>query len=643
MSEKRRCVVDTETNALELSDINRMHVVGYRFEDEEEVKVLTDPSRMKKFFQQDIIFICHNFIGYDRAVIKKLFDVDVPLENIIDSLGLSYYLYSDRPNHGLAGWGNEFGVPKPEVEDWEEQPIEVYMNRVSEDCKINFNLWLKQKALLEALYDEENDIKRIIKLQNFKLYELVIQGEEKIKIDTDQAQKNLDFLQGIAAEKKTALEAMMPKVPKHGKKNKPVKFYNKSGEISALGIKWIEFLKENGISEDYEGTVEYVTGYEEPNAGSSIQVKDFLFKMGWKPKIFKDGANGKVPQLRDDEKMLCQSVLELAEKEPAIKHLEGLSVAEHRAGYLKGFLSSVDENGYAAAKASGWTRTLRLCHKKPFANLPRPSSQYGELVRGVMIAPEGYILVGSDISSLEDNMKKINIWKYDQDFVESMDEPGWDPHLALGLNAGLILQEEVDFYKWYKNPSKTTETMPPAYVNTREDQWHDIFNKINDKRATCKTATYALTYGCGVPKLMDSAKISRAVASSLHSGYWNLNKAVKEYSADRIIKEVDGRNWIWNDVSKFWYYLKADKDRFSSCNSSGGVAVFDTWLYFMIEAGLRPLASFHDEVVLKCKPEEYENVSKILKSSMEKVNKVFKFPIEIKIDIQQGLKYSEVH
>lgn len=642
----RRCIVDTETNALELEDIHKMHVVGYRFEDEEDVKVITDPKRMKLFFQQDYIFIGHNLIDYDLPVIKKLFDVEIPIDRVIDSLGLSYYLYSDRPNHGLAGWGKDFGVPKPEVEDWNDQPIEVYINRVTEDVKINSNLWFKQKALLEGLYDEEKDIKRIISYLNFKLYELWVQSNEKILIDIEQCQKNLDYLLEIAGEKRAALEACMPKVPIYKKKKKPVKYLNKEGKLTKIGQAWQDFLAEKGIDPEFEGEVEYVDGHEEPNAGSHDQMKSFLYSLGWKPRIFKDGANGKVPQLRDDEKNLCESVVELAEQEPAVQHLQGLSVAEHRAGYLKGFLKVADKNGYVKASASGWTRTLRLKHKKPCANLPKPSSQYGELVRGVMIAPPGYILVGSDISSLEDNMKKINIYNYDRDYVDSMNDADWDPHLALGRNAGLVTQDEIDFYVWYKKlgkGDKTAADIPPAYADTKEEQWHDIFNEINDKRGICKTSTYALTYGCGVPKLMDTAKISRQVASSLHKGYWQLNKAVKDYSEDRIIKEVEGKNWIWNDISKFWYYLRADKDRFSSCNSSGGVRVFDQWIYYIMEAGLKPMATFHDELIIKCLPNEYEKICEILRSSMQKVNKVFKFPIEIKIDIQQGQKYSEVH
>lgn len=65
--------------------------------------------------------IFHNGISYDKPVLEKMgFDFKA---KIIDTLGLSFYLYPERDKHGLAVWGEFFGVPKPTVEDDEWRGI----------------------------------------------------------------------------------------------------------------------------------------------------------------------------------------------------------------------------------------------------------------------------------------------------------------------------------------------------------------------------------------------------------------------------------------------------------------------------------------------------------------------------------------
>ena len=181
----------------------------------------------------------------------------------------------------------------------------------------------------------------------------------------------------------------------------------------------------------------------------SWQMKDFLLSKGWKPRIFKDGANGKVPQLRDNDKNLCKSIQELIKDIPELEALQGLSVAQHRAGYLKAFLSSVDEEGYIKASWSGMAKTWRVKHVKPIVNLPSNNSQYGELIRKCLIAPKGKVFVNADLSSLEDKTKQCCIYSYDPQYVETLNMPGYDAHLKIAELGNFMSKEEIQFYKWY--------------------------------------------------------------------------------------------------------------------------------------------------------------------------------------------------
>ncbi len=663
-------VSDIETVGLlpKIKSFKDLHVVSVSFQDKEgkwQIKSTNKFEDIQKLFgNPDNTIVMHNGICYDvPALIKMGIDVKA---TIIDTLALSYYLYSERDKHGLEAWGTFFGVPKPEIEDWEGLTYEEYKHRCEEDVKINTNLWIMILGYLRNLYDNDDElIIKTIKYFNFKMTKLRSQEENPIYINLEECQKNLDFLEEIIKEKETELNAMMPKVPIKAKRTKPKVCFKKDGSLSVAGEKWYSMINQLGLDHDYEGVIEEITSYKEPNCQASQQMKDFLLSLGWQPTIFKDGANGKVPQLRDDDKNLCPNLQKLIEETPKLQALDGLSVAQHRSGYLKGFLKNADEEGRASAWASAFTRTLRLKHAAPFANLPKPSATHGKLVRGVMGAKPGYILFGADLSSIEDKCKQISIYPYDPEYVQSMNTKGWDAHLALGEKAGMFTADEVQFYKWFKNLSKEDNpyTCPDAYLPMgKEDQDH-LFHKLDKIRATAKTTNYACTYGAGAAKISETTEMPLKEAKKLWTGYHEINWSVKKFAETRTVKTVQGTNWrklhkkagglqqtetsdwIWNEFSNMWLFLKNDKDRFSACNQNFGVKVFDIWAYFLMEEGIKFSGEWHDEELWMCKdtPEEIEKHKQIIERSIEKVNKYFNPPIPIECDFKVGYTYADVH
>jgi hypothetical protein len=609
----------------------------------------------------DNIIVFHNGISYDKPALEKLgIEFNAFL---IDTLPLSYYLYSEKDKHGLESWGEFFGELKPKITDWVGLNYEEYKNRCEVDVAINTRLWLKMLAYLRTLYSSDEEIIAVIKNLNHKANCLYIQDQNPILIDVEKCQENLNFLQKIIEEKNEELKKIMPKVPVAVTRKKPNNLFRKDSTTSVSGQRWFDLLEAQGLPASHEEDVKEVVGHEEPNPGSPAQMKDYLFSKSWKPKIFKDGANGKVPQLRDEDKNLCESITKLIKDYPELEALDGLSVATHRAGYLKSFLGAVDERGYAKAWAHGFTRTLRLKHVAPFVNLPKPNANYGELVRSVMVAPEGYVCIGADLSSIEDKCKQISIYNLDYEYVMSMNQRGWDAHLALGLKSGMFTEDEVQFYKWWKSRDKEEVfgSCPESFLNLTDKEKEEAFEILDKKRAVSKKSNYSLTYGCGVAKLMESADISQKEAKKLHTGYWNLNNSVKRFAKERIVKKVGGHNWlrhnkksgglkevnetnwIWNEFTNMWLFLKNDKDRFSACNQNFGVKVFDVWGWFLIEEGIKPSYQAHDEFLWYCKVEDVEKHKEIIKRSVIRLNRAFNPPIPLEVDYKIGLDYSAVH
>lgn len=650
----------------ELKSFDDLHIlsVSYFSGGKWNVKSTNSKEDIKKLVEnENNTLVCHNVVCYDKPALEIMgFNFKA---KVIDTLVLSYYLYSERDKHGLEYWGEFFNIKKPEVVDWKNLTLEQYTYRCEEDVKINTNLWVMMLEYLRNLYDNnDEDIIRQINYLNHKAYMLYLQDQNPILIDRLQAQKNFDFLQEIILEKEVELNNIMPKIANKLKRIKPKNMYVKDGSLSVAGAKWVSLIKRASLDEDYDGEIEEVVSYDTPNCQSPKQMKTYLESLGWVATIFKDGTNGKVPQLRDDDKNLCPNIIKLIETNPQLQALDGLSVAQHRSSYLKNFLSATENtNGYAKAWAHAFTRTLRLKHVAPFVNLPKPGAEHGNLVRSVMVAPPGYVCIGADLSSIEDKCKQISIFELDREYVESMNSKGWDAHLALGLKAGMFTQDEVQFYKWYNSKKKETNdyTCPETFLGLSDEEREDAFHILGKKRATSKTSNYGLTYGCGVPKLMESAGISKQEAEKLHKGYHDINWSVKKFAKDRIVKtvigtnwfrknkkvggltEVNETNWIWNEFSNMWLFLKNDKDRFAACNSNFGVKVFDVWSWYLIQGGIKFSYQAHDEQFWYCSESEVDKHIKVIEFAIKKVNEIFNPPIPIECDYKVGKNYSEVH
>lgn len=643
-------VIDIETRGLldKLKSKEDLHVmsVGWKVEGKWNIKSTNREEDIAKVFENpNNTVVGHFFLGYDLPALKKMFPNINFKAKIIDSLALSHYLFNDRLKHGLEDYGVEFGYEKVKIseEEWENLTYEKAVERCSRDVQINCILWDKQLALLRELYETDDEIHSPIARCNFKMELLHIQENNKIKLDVELCKKNLAFLEDIIAEKEKELNSILPKIKNIALRKKPKSLYKANGQLSVAGEKWRTLVKGCNLPEDYDGDINEVVSESEPNCQSTKQMKDYLFSKNWSPKLFKDGANGKVPQLRDDNKELCSSIKELIKTVPELEALDGLSVAQHRAGYLKAFLDTMDEEGFVTASWSGMAKTWRVKHTKPIVNLPANNSQYGELVRSCLIAPEGMIFANADLSSLEDKTKQCSIYPYAPDYVETLNTPGYDAHLAIGLASGFLSQDEVDFFNWYKKDNKSKEDLPEIFKVYSDEELSEQFKKISKVRKSSKVVNYACTYSASPKKIAETADIPLKDAQKLHKAYWDTNISIKQYTDSLEVKTVDGRNWIYNPFTKLWLLLTADHIKFSSCNQNFGACVFDLFLWYLVQAGIKPIMTIHDELSFYIKEGEEDLARKVVKESMDKVNNAFNQPIKFESEPEFATSYGSVH
>lgn len=634
----KEVVFDIETNGF-LDKLDRVHVISWQDNTMSEPTSGYDLEAIQKVYDADLI-IGHNILRFDLDAIEKVYGIRPSEKTIlVDTLILAWYLDYERVekglNYGLEAYGVTFGVPKPKITDWESLTREDYTHRCEEDVKINMRLWLRLRNKLVALYGKKDDGSlsedaiRLIRYLTFKMQCANDTEKLGIRLDHALATKMLTDLEQLKETKIKELAEAMPKKAITKLVNKPQKPYKADGTLSEHGKRWFATLKEYGFPEDTVGPLRVVDHYEQGNPDSVPQIKDWLYGLGWEPITFKYdkdeyGNERKIEQVRKDGE-LCESVLMLKDKDPAIEYLDGLTVLTHRIGIFKAYLNSAeqDANGvwWIRSRVDGLTNTFRFKHRKPLANLPGVDKPYGKEVRACLLAPsDDHVLVGADMVSLEDTTKRHYMQPLDPDYVAAMSVEGFDPHLDLAQFAGACTQEEIDEYN--AGGAKHLKAIRKGY----------------------KAANYSCIYGVGAPKLSRALGCSVAEAKKLIDAYWDRNWSIKEIGKRQTTKVLkDGSLWLQNPVSGFWHNLRETKDAFSTLNQSTGVYVFDNWLAYIRKEGVPVVMQYHDEYLGYLLKGQEEEMDRINREAVEKLNDKLQLNVRVGSDWKYGSDYADVH
>lgn len=511
-------------------------------------------------------------------------------------------------------------------------------------------------------------IDRILTFLMFKCDCARLQEKTKWEVDVAALQELHDELEIKIVEAKDALESIMPQVPKYATKkypSKPTKMASTKKDCtkrvpSASGIAWNSYVDNIGKFDDLGNEISIVinnkelkviTGYNKPNAGSTEQIKKLLFSFGWVPETFeykKDEeafqiwANSgfkkslkpedrRVPQINKESegiKELCPSVLKLAKKVPEIMNYANYTTIKHRLDTTKGHLRDLYKGRYLRASIGGFTSTLRVQHRE-LVNLPAVNKLYGDRIRGYLIAGKGNICLGSDLSSLEDRVKHHFMIPHDPDYVSTMMQEDFDPHILMALTAGLISKREFDdFKKGIKSD------------NTKAG------------RRAGKTCNYASVYQAGAETIARGAGLDLKQGKHLHKSYWDLNWSVKAIADEQCVITCNkGLKWLINPINGFCYSLRKEKDRFSALAQGTGSFIFDMWIDEILDNmyktfGVKRLTgSFHDEYITVFKDTKHNRkaMEDITTNAIQTINSRYMLRRDMGCDVQFGDNYSEIH
>ena len=612
-------VFDVEANGL-LDTATKIHCLSYTT-DGVTYDTLFDYDGMRDLILSQQGLIGHNIIRYDVPLLEKILDIKIEAR-LFDTLPMSWVLNYNRPKHGLESFGEDFGIPKPKIDDWNNLTQDDYRHRCVEDVKINWKLWQDVLKRFMFIYKSKSELDKFFRYLQFKMDCAAEAEKVGWKLDVDLAKDCVAKLTEQQSSKINELKGVMPRVKITTKKSKPKVCFKKDGSPSSHGERWFALLDEHRLPRHYEGEVEVIKGWDQPNPNSNDQVKSWLFSLGWEPCTFnyiKESPTETrlVPQVRSNGE-LTKSVKRLIKDNPVVSVLDGLTVIQHRLKIFEGFLEC-EYNGYVRAEIDGLTNTLRFKHKKPLVNLPAVDKPWGKEVRGCLTVPDGYTLCGADMTSLEDTTKRHYMYPYDPDYVNDMSQEGFDPHLDLALHANAVSQIEIDEYNAGRN------------------------DQLKDLRKDFKVVNYSATYGVGKAKLARTTGMSEESAQELLDAYWKRNWSVKAFIDNQKVRKINDEMWVQNPVSKFWHSLRYEKDVFSTLNQSTGAYCFDKWVAYYRTRRPNIIGQFHDESINLVRKGEEDEHSSALEWAIKKLNQNLKLNVDLGIEIQYGQRYSDVH
>jgi len=144
-------VLDSESDGLAY-ECTKLHVMSWT-KDGKEYNSTKSYDIMRAVIRSADLLVAHNSIRHDMVVFNRILGIPMDYRKWADTLALSWYLYPERNRHGLLDWGQDLGVAKPKVDDWQNLSFEEYAHRCEEDTKINWMLWKKMERRLEEIYE----------------------------------------------------------------------------------------------------------------------------------------------------------------------------------------------------------------------------------------------------------------------------------------------------------------------------------------------------------------------------------------------------------------------------------------------------------------------------------------------------------
>jgi len=427
--DKEFYAIDIETNGLKPDTIWCMCWENIRTKETGEC---IGHEAIRQFFKERprAVFIGHNSVSFDIAVINRLLGCAIGMSRLIDTMIMStVYLPSIPDGHGLEAWGVRMGYPKIKFNDWSKLSPEM-VTYCHQDVKITAELFRRMVDVLIKIGVSEQSLY----IQHYITPVINRQKQNGFEFDIMQARGLYSTLRKIENDYKDKIHVAFPPVRTFVRRAKTV---TKAGNPTAIYTR---------DQERYETVLVGGSEYEaydhvEFNIGSPTQRTEKLVELGWenwpdevtktgKPKPFEKGK-------------LAPSLEAMLEEMPSeeIRLIAKWMTVNGRANMVNTWIEAYNEDTGKIHGNLFVADTLRFKHSAPnTANIPavrskkdesgkefilyKDAGDYTYEARDCWKARKGRVLVGTDAAGLE--LRMLAHYLNRPDFTKQVVEG--DPH-----------------------------------------------------------------------------------------------------------------------------------------------------------------------------------------------------------------------
>lgn len=586
-----RLIFDLETDGL-MDAVSRIHCI-VAYDPDTHTQYRFDPTQIEQalsLFGDAEELIGHNIMAYDLPVIEKITKWRY-FGKTTDTLVISRLIWSDLQerdyirhqkgeypssligSHSLKAWGVRLGKHKGsfnETTDWKEYSPEM-LEYCANDVMVTLELFnkIQEKDYSAEAIELEHDIHRICLQQTKHGFPFDIQKAVELyamlQDKRDALKKKLEEVFGSWWE---SAGEFTPKVTR--------------GDYSAgcpmTKIRWVTF-----------------------NPSSRDHIAKKLMEKGWKPKVFTETNQPKVDEAvlnslpYPEAKLLCEYLL----VEKRIGQL-----AEGRQSWLK-----LEREGHIHGQVTTMGAvTSRCTHQNPnMAQVPSVKAAYGKECRSLFYAPEGWKLMGCDVSGLELRCLAHFMARYD------------------GGEYGRILLEE-DIH---------TANQQAAGLPTRDN---------------AKTFIYGFLYGAGDEKIgkiigkgaREGKKLKEAFLGKLPA-LNKLREGVVAASGRGFIRGLDGRIMP----------IRASHAALNTLLQGAGAIICKRWVVifhqllrehgFTDGVDYKQVAFVHDEIQVLVKEEYADKIGQLCIKAIKQAGEHYGLRIALDGEFKFGANWAETH
>ena len=608
---KRTLVADIESNGLVYQDGNKPEadtiwmIVAIDVDTNERFSFTNQSDEygsiedgLQFLYDEAKVIAGHNWIGYDAAVLKKLYNWEKNPETLyMDTMLMSQYLNWRRFGfgHSLAHWGKAFNFPKGDFNDfsqYSEEMLKYCMRDVELNVKVflyllkEFRGYIKDKPLIKTALRQEHDTSEYCARMFLNGW---LMDKPKMTALMKRMAKEMKETEEKIEPKLGAITRMIDKEPRTPQ-------YKKNGEYTlATARQLTEYLGQAIDPSDaltpeppmQPGETFQRKQIIEAKLGNQDEVKVWLQKeMGWEPYDWNwKKIGGKF--IKMSPKLCSES---LAAVGPLGVALDEYYTTRARYNVLKGWKENLDENNriHGSIFTIG-TPTGRARHSG-VVNVPGTKSTWGKEIRELFITEPGWKVVGADSSGNQ-------------------------------LRA---------FAHYLKSEDYTNEV-----INGDAHQRHADY--LNVTRDTAKPLLYAYLFGSGFEKL---SLIATGVRDS------DAGRDIKK----KFIKAIPGLDRLNNRINEIYHKTERGKGGawlpglagqkvYTDSSHKGLNYVLQSFESTVMKASVsyamkkldeeigkdnyRPLQWVHDEIQLECKEEHVERVAEILEEALTEAPKAY--------------------